>query len=492
MRRRTLLICLCLASTIALAAGAQEKAPTTEAGFFFNLFPIFEYTNRAAESSTISDMALGEYYSKPTFASGGVYLNRGPITAIGIMEFQQDIWSKLYKRSYVNLPDSETGWAPDIMGLGTFYPNVGFADYSSDEFRFSIGRRKIKDGPGTYGLGISSYNPYYDHVAASMAIPIGSGKLGYDYVAVGMQRWWNDETTLGDGYQPKYFFMHRASWTGSRFTIGINEYNLISGTTPDFQDWGPFLFYHNLFNNHQNVMAGFDFNWTPTSASAFYGQFVMDDFSLPGEGGNPNAMGGMIGAEVNLIQKSRTANAKFYDADYIYYIGRNLAPRGGLTARLEGYLLSRYLYRRSLSVVDEGFTAQYQVMTNWLGGRRDVVNPFLATPLAPDTALGRLSINWTGVPLSGSFAFDYRLVGSESAEKDFGDWSLVDYDNWILSPSPATELGFTLVGEYWLNSLTMATAGAKLILSGASAEVTFNAGFAHQFAAGKGPSAKAR
>ncbi len=237
-------------------------------------------------------------------------------------------------------------------------------------------------------------------------------------------------------------------------------------------------------------MAGFDFNWTPTSASAFYGQFVMDDFSLPGEGGNPNAMGAMVGAEVNLFQKPRTAKAKFYDGDYTYYVGRDLTAQGGLTARLEGYLLSRYLYRRSLSVVDEGFTAQYQVMTNWLGGRRDVVNPFLATPLAPDTALGRLSVAWAGAPLSGSFAFDYRLVGSESTEKDFGDWSLVDYDNWIISPSPATELGFTLVGEYWLNSLTMATAGAKLTVSGASAEVTLNAGFAHQFAAGKGPTLK--
>jgi hypothetical protein len=482
-----MLLALILACVASFGAFAEETTPNMEAGFFFNLFPMFEYTNRAAENTGISDRALGEYYAKPTFGAGGVYLNRGPITAIGIMEFQQDIWSKLYKRSFINLPDSETGWAPDLMGLGTFYPNVGFVDYDSGAFRFSIGRRKIKDGPGTYGLGISSYNPYYDHIAASMAVPIGSGKLGYDYVAVGMQRWWNDETTLGDGYQPKYFFMHRASWTGRRFTFGINEYNLISGTSPDFQDWGPFLFYHNLFNNHQNVMAGFDFNWTPTDTSAFYGQFIIDDFSLPGEGGNPNAMGAMVGAEIDLFKQARTAKAKYYDADYTYYVGRDQTAPGGLSARIEGYLLSRYLYRRSLSVVDEGFTAQYQVMTNWLGGRRDVVNPFLATPLAPDTALGRLTLNWTGSPLSGSFAFDYRLVGSESEKKDFGDWSLVDYDNWIISPSPSTELGFTLVGEYWLNSLTMATAGAKLTVAGGNAEVTLNAGFAHQFAAGKGP-----
>jgi len=64
MRRRTLLICLCLAGAVALAAGAQEKAPATEAGFFFNLFPMFEYTNRAVVStgSNISDQAFGAYY----------------------------------------------------------------------------------------------------------------------------------------------------------------------------------------------------------------------------------------------------------------------------------------------------------------------------------------------------------------------------------------------------------------------------------------------
>jgi hypothetical protein len=489
MRKRAIALVSILAFSVVAGGFAEESATQFKAGFFFNLFPMAEYTNKAAVTS-ISDLALGEYYEKPTFGSGGVYLNRGPITAIGIMEFQQDIWSKLNKLSYFNMPDSETGWWPDIIGLGTFYPNVGYADYDTEAFRLSVGRRKIKDGPGTYGLGISSYNPFYDHVAASMSVPIGStGKLGYDYVAVGMQRWWNDQTVLGDGTQPKYYFFHRASWTGKYFTFGVNEYNLIADTTPDFQDWAPFLFYHNLFNNHQNVMAGFDFNWTPVEKFAFYGQFILDDFSLPGEGGNPNAMGVTAGADFSLIPGSQTKGAKFYDSDYTYYVGRDQTPTGGLNLRVEGYLMSRYLYRRSSSVIDEGFTAQYEVMTNWLGGRRDVVTPFLATPLAPDTALGRLALTWAGNPLEATFAFEYRLVGAESTMKAYGT---IDYDNWLFPTAPTTtNLDFKLDAKYRLGAQSMATAGVDLLIKAGTPEVTLNAGFAHQFAAGKGPSLKA-
>ncbi|HWR11114.1 MAG TPA: hypothetical protein VN445_04800 [Rectinemataceae bacterium] len=474
-----LLIFACFAT---FAGFAEGTTPNMEAGFFFNLFPMFEYTTQA-KATAISDEALGEYYNKPTFGSGGFYFKTGPITAIGIMEFQQDIWSKLNKQSIINLPDSETGWIPDVMGLGTFYPNVGYVDYVTEGARLSLGRRKIHEGPSTYSLGLSSYNPYYDHVAASLAVPVGAGKLGYDYVAVGMQRWWNDTSEVGDGTQPKYFFYHRASWTGAYFTIGINEYNLIAGTTPDFQDWGPFLFYHNLFNNHQNVMAGIDFEWKPIESASLYGQFVMDDFQLPGEGGNPTAMGFSLGTQWNIMPREPVSGAKYYDSDYTYYV-KNQPKKGGLTLKTEGYLMSRYLYRRGTSVLSEGFTAQYQVMTNWLTGRRDVVTPFLATPLAPDTFLARLALEWAALPWEASFAFEYRLAGSESTVKD---WSTVDDVNWLWPSSPTTELSFKLDGKYRLGAASMATAGVILVLDEGSPAVTLNAGFAHQFAAGKGP-----
>lgn len=485
MPKRASILAALLVFTTGLAFA--ESAPTKfETGFFFNLFPSFEYTTRPSETS-VSDAEFGEFYNKPTFAYGGLNLNWGPITAVGIMEFQQDIWSKIYKRSIFNLPDSRSGWTPDLIDLGTWYPNVGYADYDTELFRLSVGRRKIKDGPGTYGLGISSYNPLYDHIAASMAVPIGSGKLGYDYVAVGMQRWQNDAYT-GIGTQPKYFFFHRASWTGKYFSFGINDYTLIANAVPDFQDWGPFVFYHNLFNNHQNVMAGFDFDWTPKESLAFYGQFVLDDFMLATEvGSNPTAFGGMLGADLVLLPGEETKGAKFYDSDYTYYVGRDTTPKGGLTLRIEGYLMTRYLWRRQYTVADEAFTEQYVVFSNWPQGGVDA-RPFLATPLAPDTILGRFGLSWSGNPWSADFAFEYRLVGSESELKTY-DWNTLDYSNWLWPSSPTTILGFTLNGNYRLGDLSLATAGAKLVLeAGATPQLTLNAGFAHQFVAGKGPS----
>ncbi|HEY9054757.1 MAG TPA: hypothetical protein VIO60_08055 [Rectinemataceae bacterium] len=482
MTKRMLLALALLA--LAFAALPAQGKPSYGAGFFFNLFPMFEYTTRPSLSS-VSDKALGEFFEKPTFASGGVFLTKGPITAIGIMEFQQDIWSKTYKQSNFNLPDSRTGWYPDIIDLGTCYPNVGYVDYDADGIRFSVGRRKIKDGPGTYGLGLSSYNPYYDHAAASLAVAVGPGKLSYDYVAVGMQRYYNDAYTVS-GMEPKYYFFHRAAWTGQKFSFAINEYTLVDQPDPDFQDWGPFLFYHNLFNNHQNVMAGFDFAWTPKESLAFYGQFILDDFMLSTEAGsNPTAIGGMIGADINIIPGEAPRGAKYYDSDYTYYVGRSQKTRGGLNLKLEGYLMSRYLYRRQEGASTEAFTGQYYIFSNWPQGSVDS-RPFLATPLAPDTALARLALDWVSAPFEASFAFEYRLVGSESATKTYS-YSTLDYDNWLMPSSPTTELGFSLDGRYRLSDISMATAGLDLLLRAGSSEWTINAGFAHQLAAGAGP-----
>ncbi|MCX7027873.1 MAG: hypothetical protein NT061_10445 [Spirochaetes bacterium] len=129
-------------------------------------------------------------------------------------------------------------------------------------------------------------------------------------------------------------------------------------------------------------------------------------------------------------------------------------------------------------------------MTNWIGtGRRDVVSPFLATPLAPDTALGRLALTWAGNPWEASFAFEYRLVGSESTVKDY-NYSTVDYVNTLWPSSPTTNLDFKLDGKYRLSAKSMATAGVDLLVKAGVPELTLNAGFAHQLAAGTGPSLK--
>jgi hypothetical protein len=150
--------------------------------------------------------------------------------------------------------------------------------------------------------------------------------------------------------------------------------------------------------------------------------------------------------------------------------------------------MSRYLYRRQDGKPNEAFTAQYEVMSNWSEGYVDA-RPFLATPLSPDTALARLALTWDDQPVKATFAFEYRLVGSESGTKTY-NYSTVDYANWLWPSSPTTQLGFALDGKYRLGGSSMATAGVGLLLEDGGAEVTLNAGFAHQFAAGKGPSLK--
>jgi hypothetical protein len=484
IRRMALLAVLFVVLSGSLGLAAQENA--IEAGAFLNFFPVFDYTNRAKITSTISDADFGAYYAKPTFLSGGINLNMGPASLVGIMEFQQDIWSKLAKQSWINLPDSETGIAPDVIGLGTFYPNVGYAAWNTDIFRFSLGRRKIKSGPGTYGLGISSGNPFYDHVAASFSLPAGRGRLTYDYVAVGIQRWYNTVGgASGDGSneQPKYLFFHRGSWTGKVFSIGLSEYNLLADAYPDFQDMSPFVFYHNFFNNHHNVMVGIDFKATPIKPVSIFGEFVMDDFQIGAEGGNPNAFGFMAGLEWKVLQGSLNSKPKFFDADYTYDLGRNDKAEG-LVLRAEGYVLSTYLWRRNQSVSNEAFTSRYLIMSNWSNGSR-LVEPFLVSPLSPDTILGRVAASWMNGKIDSSFAVEYRIKGSQSELKTY-DVSTLDASAWLWPSAPTTtEITLRLDGDYQLDSRSIASAGMSFVIKPSGSELSLSAGYARQV--GKGP-----
>ncbi len=476
-----------LAAAVLFLATQSAPAAPWEGGLFVNLNPTAEFTSRPSETAAISDRFFGEFFNKPTFASGGTYIKNGPLSAVGILEFQQDIWSKLDKRSVLNIPDDRTIWYPSVIGLGTMYPNVGYAEYDSEALRVSVGRRKLRTGPGTYALGLSDYNPFYDHVAARLAAPVGKGRIAYDYAAVGMQRWSDGvDGSSSSNPKPKYLFFHRASWTGPKFSIGLTELNLLADVTPDFQDWGPFLFYHNFFNNHHNVMVNLDMTWTPSESVAVFGEFVMDDFQIGAEGGNPNAFGFMAGAEYTILPGQARQGAKFLDSDYTYRIGGR-AEKPGLTARIEGYLLSTYLYRRNLTVPEEAFTARYHVFSNWSNGSR-LVGPFLATPLAPDTALGRISLAWVDNPLVANFSYEYRLKGSESETKTY-NVSTLDASAWLWPTNPTPESTFTLDASYRLGALCQASAKAQLVLEqGTSPIVNLGIGFARRFNAGKGPS----
>ena len=495
--RRGVPLAVVIALASALGLGAQNTQtspspaltlstnPAIEAGVFANLFPIFDYTNRP-KVTTISDADLGAYYEKPTFLSGGIYLRQGAASLVGIMEFQQDIWSKLAKQSWINLPDSETGIAPDVIGLGTFYPNVGYAAYDTQTFRLSLGRRKIKEGPGTYGLGISSGNPFYDHVAASFSLPVGNSRLAYDYVAIGMQRWQNNVgPTSGDGTneQPKYLFSHRASWNGRVLRIGLSEYNLLADVYPDFQDMGPFIFYHNLFNNHHNVMVGVDFDLTPIKSLSIFGEGVMDDFQIGDEGGNPNAFGFMAGLEWRALPGSLDKKPKFYDSDYTYNISR-IERSEGLVIRAESYLLSTYLWRRNYSVPNEAFTSRYHIMSNWSYGYH-LVEPFLATPLTPDTFLSRASASWINGRIDSTLSLEYAIKGSQSGDKTY-DTSTLDASKWLGPSAPTTtEITLKLEGDYRLDARSVVSAGITLGLKPTGTEISLSAGYGRQL--GNGP-----
>ena len=415
-----------------------------------------------------------------------------------IYEFQQDIWSKLNKKSILNLPDSDTNWYPDITYLGTFYPNVGYISYDTDTWRLSLGRRKIKDGPGTYTLGISSDNPFYDHAAASLSVPLGKGRLAYDYVAVGEQRWANDvgSDVSATSYGPKFLFLHRASWNGEGFTFGLTEYNLIADVYPDFQDAAPFMFYHNLFNNHQNVMLGMDFEAKPIKSLSIFGQFVLDDFQLGTEvtGTNPTAIGFAAGLEWRILPGHLAPRKLFYDSDHVYDLGRHVSSTG-LVFRAESYLCSTYLYRRNAEgwvhnyTGNEAFTSRYMILSNWLVYRADVLQPFFAAPLGPDISLTRLALSWAEGRVESSFSAEYRIKGSQSDQTTY-DWNTTTTSIWPSSPT-TTEVALALSGLYNIDSASIIMASTSVVFSTSTTTPTtveLTLGYGRRFGVGASPS----
>ena len=497
MRRPVRCLCAVLFLCAAFSCFAQNiSLKNLEGGLFIDFFPMLSYSTSPSTDATSDEVNfIGDFYNRPTFLSGGLMLKDGPASALVIYEFQQDIFSKMYKKSIFNLPDSETGWYPDVMGLGTFYPNVGYVDYNTDTLRFSLGRRKIKDGHGTYSLGISSDNPFYDHVAASLSVPVGKSRLAYDYVAIGEQRWNYD---IGDApsattYGPKFLFLHRASWNGTSFSLGLTEYNIIADVYPDFQDASPFLFYHNFFNGHQNVMLGVDFETKPLEPVSVYGQFVLDDFQLgaEGSGSNPTAFGASAGLEWRIFAGDAAERKLFYDSDHVYGIDRDTSPTG-LTLRAESYLCSTYLYRRngysgSDYTGNEAFTSRYMVMSNWRSYRADVLQPFFAAPLAPDTFLTRLALNWTVDRVESSLSAEYRLKGSQSDQTTYNR-STTTASIWPTSPT--TEIALALSGLYNIDSRSIVTASASAVIgvSTATSTIDLNLGYGRRLGVGTSPS----
>jgi hypothetical protein len=505
MRIRSLWIVFALSVLFifqAVPGPAQEVSakPSLEAGLFCDIFTLAELSNRPAVAAgylyTGEDFA--EFAERPAFLSAGFYIRRGWLKATMMVDLHQDIGAWLSGGAWSNLPKAADSWS---LMWGNNYPQVGYAEASQDCWLVSAGRRRIGMGPGSYGLAFSSGNPWYDHVLASFEAPIGKQKLqsgsvppaaaivGYSFATLGVQRYW--------GTLKKNLFIHRAWLRTKRFSIALGELNLVVGDSVDLQDIGPFLIYHHLFNSNSNVMLQIEVQARPVDALRLYGECVLDDFRIPTEPpeSNPNAMGFMAGAEWTILKDAESPRRAYFRADHgIRLDARPLGisgqesggasgadDSGGLRLKAESYLASTYLYRRSASSPNESWTTRYMVQSSTSLGSQ-VVEPFFAAPIGPDTWLNRLELVWDSGRLETAFAAEYRILGADSGKKDY---AFPYAASWIGPQDPVTRrLDFVLKALYAPDERLVLTGGASISFRESETRMSLQVGAGYRFGIG--------
>ncbi|PNR98893.1 hypothetical protein X927_06855 [Petrotoga mexicana DSM 14811] len=256
-------------------------------------------------------------------------------------------------------------------------PYEVFYEISSEPFDFSIGRRKLKWGEGSYSLGINDRVPYMDHLLFSLNWDTSMGDFGYEYLL----------TAPGPkvSKREKTFVARKLSFEFSPAMFEIGEITLLYDITPNFVDLNPFLVYHNVYESNSNV-AGYLSSTIDFKNYKLYSEFLLDQYQLPSESQSsaPNAYGFMVGGR----KKGQKID---YGAEF--------------------YKTSTWLYNKGKDNEDnKDFT--YPVWKNLLRADDKTINYFLGFPYGPDVELCKIFFE------SEHFGIDYEHLVQGSVNID--------------------------------------------------------------------------
>lgn len=490
------------------------------AGLFFDIFPLVELSNRESYSLRDRKMTaeeLAAFADRPAFLSTGFSLRTGGLSAVMAVELHQDPGAYLGGGAWSNLivaPDS-----PSLM-FGSSYPNTGYIELSSPDWLVSAGRRRIGLGAGTHSLTVSPDNPHYDHALGSIGLPLRAGKVGYSFVALNVQR--TKTITAAEitipGLSQKNLFIHRFSWTARRFSVAVNELNLVVGDSVDFTDIGPFLIYHHLYKENSNVMIDLELAARPVDSIRLYGEALLDDFQTKVEGStsNPTAMGFMAGAEWKISGATRVTRPALLRRDTLLRLGAGLPssgrpdspglevsggcatgrsdtasageiPDGGLFIKAESWLASTYLYRRRASRANEAYTTRYFLQTMTASEEYwPLVTPFFSDPVGPDTWLGRVELSWAQGRLESSLSAEYRISGSQSTMTTYAEPPYLP--DWLGPQEPVTRRFDLKLSATWSpNAQTVLIGGATVSFQSERTGYSVFAGLGWRIGAGITP-----
>jgi hypothetical protein len=402
-----------LALSFSIAASAASAF--AEAHFFLQAAPFASYSTVEPQSElTLSPEAYARYGAMPALAAAGWSLEGGGFGLVFRLDFRGEFASFLTSAYNTNIPFVQGG----IAAVGDFnYPSVGYASYEDESWNASVGRRKLKWGPGRYDLAISDGALYLDHFWVDYRREASYGTWWYNFVTIATDRAASNGGNFykdSPGYSAekqglKTFFAHKIGFENPFLRVAFAELNCVRDVVPTLVDAGPFLVYHHLYADpYSNVLMSLSAEAKLGPARAF-GEFAMDDLTLSFEQqkDKPSAMGWLFGAEWSILPGEAFGSSRLFDEDYALR-ERTFREAGGLKLSYEHYRATTYLYNRDTE------TGKYSIPSRlWTGGGY-VDYPaayYLGFPYGPDCSLDMLSLSYETRRLKAALDLKYLQVG---------------------------------------------------------------------------------
>ncbi|MBQ3729203.1 MAG: hypothetical protein II903_06865 [Spirochaetales bacterium] len=374
-------------------------------------------------------------FSRASFLNMGFIVDTDAMDMVVLVDVIQDVFVSIRDRGslYTNIPFVNGG------NLDLTFPRVGYVDYTSlsGDIYLSLGRRKIKWGPGTYGMAISDSQPYLDNLYTRFGTDISdSWRFGYDFTALAFKHFLDIGVEANGA--PQTTFAHRFSFENSVFRASFAEMNNIYGKVPSLLDCTPIALWHNNFQDDcSNVMIDLSLEGRIGPVRLF-GSFAMDDLKLADEPNtNPSAIGASGGVEWNVISGEAFEGRDFSNDAYAIK-DRTFHVPGGLNVSYEFYYCSTYMYNRS---VDAGkFTSDFQVNSN--AGPKKFYDDnafFLGFRFGPGSVVHLLKASYETEKLRSDLSVQLLRRGSYYIDSPYDDEAKAEFDPFGL-PGTVTDV----------------------------------------------------
>jgi len=228
-----------------------------------------------------------------------------PLFSFPLRFFFSD-YVQLYVEPHKTATPGESGYTNIPSDFSSeYWPVRSFASVGGSWWNFHIGRDRLFWGTSHTGsLSFSDNSSLFDFARLSFFSPSFKYSFIINQLPIKLKEdlfnnpppdnWQNNLTHTTE----RYFYLHRidASFF-NKFSFAAMEGVIVGNSSLEVRYLNPLIFYHSLYtwNDYDNWktdkdkkhMTGsflsFEFNWNIVKSLAFYGQFVMNEFSLQSE-----------------------------------------------------------------------------------------------------------------------------------------------------------------------------------------------------------------